>query len=251
MNKRGQLTAFIILGIVIAAAAILVLFIRGQFFFGPVTPDNLANKMIPISEHITNCVKDVAPDEIERIGLQGGHLKTAKDTFRKERDIPVSYLCYNVKDNPTCYNRMLLISEMEEELNEAIKARLSGCINVKKFEKGFDTKLGNLKVEAEIGKDNVAVNVNYPITLIKGNVEVDEDEFSVNFNYPLGRLYEASQDIINVEAEFGEFDQLSYMLVKRGQVVVEKQRPYPDKLYVLKAKDSPYIFQFMVQGEPT
>ena len=251
MNKRGQVTAFIIVGIILVASVILMLYMRGQFFFGAVTPDNLANKMVPITEHVTNCIKDSAPDEIERMGLQGGHLKTAKDTYRNEQDIPISYLCYNVEGQTACYNRMLLISEMEQELDAAIKAKLTSCINVKDFERGFDTMTGALNVNTEIGKDNVIVEIIYPIKLSKGDVQVDEDTFTVNFDYPLGRLYDVSQEIVNTEAQYGEFDQLGYMLVKRGQYIIEKQRPYPDKLYMLKTKDSPYLFQFFVQGEPT
>jgi hypothetical protein len=250
MTKRGQLTAFIVVGIVLVASVILVMYLRGQFFFGPVTPDNLANRMVPISEHITNCIKDLSPEEIERMGLQGGHLKTPKDTFRKQNDIPISYLCYNVEGRPQCYNRVLLISEMEEELNEAIRNKLTTCINVKSFERGFDVTTGALNVDTEIGRGNVLVSVNYPVILKKGDVIVNEENFDVNFNYPLGKLYDVTQDIINVEAEFGEFDQMSYMLVKRGQYIIEKKKPYPDKLYILKTKDSPYIFQFMIQGEP-
>jgi len=39
------------------------------------------------------------------------------------------------------------------------------------------------------------------------------------------------------------------MLGHRGQFVIDKKRPYPDKLYILKSKDSDYVFQFFVQGE--
>ncbi|HLD02855.1 MAG TPA: hypothetical protein VJC07_04105 [Candidatus Nanoarchaeia archaeon] len=250
MDKRGQLTAFIILGILVLAVIILVFYMRGQFFFGPVTSSNLANRIVPIREHITGCVQEVSPEPIERIGMQGGHLKTGDDTYRNREGIPISYLCYNIEGQPQCYNRMLLISEMEKELNDAIKKGLATCVNVNQYKKGFDMQTGSMEVETDIGDENIVVTVKYPITLIKGDAKITEDMFSVNFNYPLGRLYDVSQDIIDMHTEFGGFDQLSYMLDHRGQYLIEVKKPYPDTQYILQAKDKPYLFQFFIQGEP-
>lgn len=249
MHKRGQVTIFIIAGIIIVASVLLLLYLRGQIFV-VVTPENLPDQLIPIRDHITNCLKDIAPDYIERIGLQGGYLSTPEGTFRSTKGIPISYLCYNVGRSPLCYNRMLTRDHMEVELSKAIAEGLQTCLNLKKFEHGFTMSAGSLAVTTEIGQDTVAVTANLPITLTKETATVSEDEFSEVFDYPLGRLYDVSQDIVDVEAVYGEFDQLNYMLSKRGQYIIEKQRPYPDKLYILQHKDSPYIFQFHIQGEP-
>ena len=103
----------------------------------------------------------------------------------------------------------------------------------------------------EIGSDVVSVVMKQPLRLVKGDVVVDEDEFVESFKYPLGRLYDVSQTVVDTEASVGEFDQLGYMLAHKGQYVIDKKRPYPDKLYVLQTKDSGYVFQFFVEGEPT
>lgn len=250
MDKKGQVTAFVILGIVILAGVILILYLRGQFFFGPATPSSLSARITPIKEHITSCIQEVSPEYIERIGMQGGHLKLGDDTYRKREDIPISYLCYNIESKPTCYNRMLLISEMENELNDAIRKGLATCINLGKYKKGFEITTGTLDVKTEIGEESVLVNVNYPITLTKGETKASEDKYSVNLNYPLGKLYNAAQDIIDAHTTTGNFEQLRYMLDHKGEYTIEVMKPYPDILYILTAKGSPYIFQFFVQGEP-
>ncbi|MDP4012904.1 MAG: hypothetical protein Q8R00_04850 [Candidatus Nanoarchaeia archaeon] len=249
MRKKGQVTMFIIAGIVIVAAVLLVIFLRGRLFV-VVTPENLPDQLISIQDHIENCLKEVAPDYIERIGLQGGYLSTPEETFRSTLGIPISYLCYNQDRVPNCYNRMLTLPHMQDELSRAIQEGLQTCLDLRRLERGFSMDIGALDVDTEIGKDNVLVTANLPITLTKEQATVSEDEFFVNFDYPLGRLYDVSQEIIDIEAVYGEFDQLNYMLAKRGQYIIEKQRPYPDKLYILQHKDSNYIFQFHVQGEP-
>lgn len=249
MHKKAQVTMFIVAGIVVVAAVLLLLYLRGQIFV-VVTPENLPDQLIPIRDHIKNCLQEVAPDYIERIGLQGGYLSTPEGTYRLNKGVTISYLCYNVGRSPLCYNRMLTRAHMETELSKAIAEGLQTCLNLKRFERGFDMSIGSLAVATEIGQDTVSVTANLPITLTKETATVSEDEFTEVFDYPLGRLYDVSQDIVDIESVYGEFDQLNYMLSKRGQYIVEKQRPYPDKLYILQHKDSSYIFQFHVQGEP-
>lgn len=249
-DRKGQATTFVLIGMVIVAIVVLVWFLRSQYIFGSVTPETLEERGIdPIRNHIFECVNDVAPDYLEKIGLQGGYLSTPVDTFRMKDGVSVSYLCYNMEDVPTCYNRYLTKGHMEEELSEAIKQGLGTCLNVQRFARGFDIEVGTLDVDVIVGDYETVVGVNLPIRLSRGTVVIEENEFEVDFDVPLGVLYGVSQDIVNVETQLGEFEQLSYMLAHKGEFVIDKKKPYPDKLYILKTKDSEYKFQFFVQGE--
>ncbi|MEK6862286.1 MAG: hypothetical protein AABY07_10070 [Nanoarchaeota archaeon] len=248
-NKRGQTTGFVIIGIVILAVIILLLFLRGQFFFGP-TEKTLESRMDAVRDHYKSCLNDLVPDYLSRIGLQGGHLKTPGGTFRLREDIPVSYLCYNIPEKATCANRLLTINMMEGELDDAIKQGLATCINVNKFGRGIDLSVGSLNVDVTIGEDVTEVAVNQKVTLRRGDITLSEDQFLEDFEVPLGRLYDVSQDIIDIETTYGEFEQLTYMLAHKGQYIIDKKRPYPDKLYILQTKDNDYVFQFLIQDEP-
>ena len=251
-GKRGQATSFVVLGLVILAVVILLVYLRGQFIFGPVTTQKLEDKgLTPIKNHITACVDKVAPDYFERIGLQGGYLSTPPDTFKKMEGVPISYLCYNIEGENACYNRYLTVENMEEQLANAIKEGLSGCINLKGFAKGADLSVGALNVAVDIGSYESLITVEMPIKIQKGDVFVEANDFSTTLDVPLGALFDVARDIIEVEATIGEFDQLAYMLIHKGQFVIDKKKPYPDKLYILTSKDSDYVFQFFVQGEPS
>jgi len=250
-GKKGQATSFVVLGIVILAVAILLIYLRGQFIFGPVTIQKLEEKGItPIREHITECVNKVAPDYFDRIGMQGGYLSTPLDTYKKINGIPISYLCYNIENSETCYSRYLTLDSMEEQLSKAIKEGLSSCINLKGFAKGADLSVGALDVEVQIGNYESLVNIDMPIKIQKGDVSAEENDFGTKIDVPLGALFGVTREIIEGEAKSGDFDQLSYMLLHKGNFIIDNKKPYPDKLYILKTKDSDYIFQFFVQGEP-
>src|SRR3989344_720739 len=242
MTKKGQITSFVIVGIVIVAAVILVLYLRGQFFFGPVTPENLEDKLGPIREHVESCMASVAGPLIEKIGLQGGYLSAHEGTYRKRNDIPISYLCYNMEDEDTCSNRMLTVTDMQDQLAKAINDNLMNCLNLNQFAHGFEIRvMPNYNTEVAIGEDNVLITLNMITLLTKGDVTVKEETYTTNLKYPLGRLYDVSQDIISVETQYGDFEQLSYMLAKKGQYIINKDKPYPDKLYILQTKDNRYI----------
>jgi len=256
MEKRGQVTIFIILGIVIVILAALMLYFRTNLFLFNPTVEDLNSRLDEIRNHVVSCVAEVSEPPIRQIGLQGGYLSTPPDTFRLFNDSTVSYLCYSMKGSPNCINRMLTKSEMEKQLSAAVDFALQTCVDVQSFK-----KLGSFEiitpdrwtVDTRIGSDMVVVLVNYPIKLrsTKSSAEVSVQDFSSSFNYPLGYLYDVSQDILDYETQFGEFDQMVYMLAKKGQVRIDKKRPYPDKLYILGKYGNDYVFQFMVQGEPT
>lgn len=247
---RGQVSGFAILGIVLVAVVVLLYFLRGQL--GIILPGPLGGKSLDIRDHISECLREVVPQYLERIGMQGGYLRTGEGTSRLYQDVPVSYLCYDIEESDQCRNRMLTLADMEEELSGAIEEGLNTCIDYGVFKRrGYELTAGQRDVVVEIGDDATTVTMKQPLRLVKGETVIDEDRFSGTFDVPLGRLYDVGQDIVNVEAAAGEFDQLPYMLAHQGLYVIDKKRPYPDKLYILQTKDKPYVFQFFIQGEPT
>ena len=251
MRKRAQVTPFVIVGIVILAVVILLFYLRGQFFFGPVTTATLQDRLVPLENHIKECLQKISDEPIKRIGLQGGYLSLGSGTFGAYQGDSISYLCFSQGGKATCSNRMLTSVHMEEQLSKAISDGLATCLNVGRFKRGFDMTIGQQQVTTAIGPSAVVVTLSLPLTIRKDDVVIKKDIFAETFAYPLGRLYEVSQTIVDYESQFGEFEQLSYMLTHKGEYVIDKKKPYPDKVYILKTKDSPYIFQFMIQGEPT
>ena len=109
MATRGQVTAFVIVGIVILAVVILLFYLRGQFFFGPVTTSTLEDRLVPLETHITQCLQNVGDEPIKRIGLQGGYLSLAPNSFGSYQAQSISYLCYNQGGRARCSNRMLFL----------------------------------------------------------------------------------------------------------------------------------------------
>lgn len=251
MAKRGQATIFVIVGIVLLAVIILLFYLRGQLFFGPVTTESLQDSLVPLEAHITACLQKAGDEPLKRIGLQGGYLSLGPGTFGAYSGDQISYLCYAQGKKATCSNRMLTPMNMEQQISTAVQQNLAQCLNIGKFKRGFDLTIGQQSVTTAIGPSSTIITLHMPLTLRKDAVVVQKESFSQTFTYPLGRLYDVAQDIVDYESQFGDFEQLSYMLVHKGAYIIDKKKPYPDTLYILTTKDSPYVFQFMIQGEPT
>ena len=259
MDKRGQITVFIILGIVIVAVIVLLFAFRKDIISTPATTENLNKIMRDINKHIEGCMEDSAEDPLNRIALQGGYLEVPADSYRLWDDTTVSYLCYNQPEVDRCMNRLLTRENMEVQLEKAIKNELMQCIDVQQFQssgilKTYDVIAKNqIELDVVIARTDVLLELKFPITLksTKDENVVSEDTFNVNIEKPLGDLYDVAMDIIDAETALGKFDTLTYMLSKTGRYTIYLQQPYPDKIYAMKLREGDYIFQFAVEGEPS
>jgi hypothetical protein len=257
-SKRGQVTLFVAVGIVIVLLIGITLYSTTNLFLINPTKEDLNEELDAIRTHVQDCILESVDGPLGRpiikAGLQGGYLAPSSGTYRLYNDNLVSYLCYNMEDTEQCMSRMLLRSNIEDDITAEVTENIAQCMDVQGFRRfgGFDIITGAWNVKTDIGKDRVNIMLDYPITLKskRSDAEVSQDEFSRTFNYPLGDLYDVANTILDFETEFGEFDQFAYMLSKKGLYKIEKKKPYPDKLYVISRRDAPsFVFQFFVQGE--
>lgn len=260
MKKRGQVSLFAIVGVIILALVILFLFIRNQVYLGGANLENLEKEFPQIQEHVQGCLKEAGDKYIPLIGKQGGYLSANPGTFRQYGGVNINYLCYNIEGKPECRNRGLRLSDIKTSLEKAMAVDVNKCTNVEQFKKiGLDVSKGEVSLNVDIGEDKVLIEAKLPIKISKGDVEAKRDTFSTELDYPLGRLYNSVKDIVDSEALYGNIDTLTYSVLKtrvtNKPYIVQKLQPYPDKLFILKIKDNPsknneFIFQFFVQDEP-
>ena len=259
MQKRGQVTLFVIIGIVIFAVIALIFYARSTIFL-PTTPENLREELANVQQQVVSCMDDgdndaaSAKDIIITIGMQGGYLNPGADTYRLYNDTRISYLCYNIPNDDRCYNRLLTKNQMEEQISSAIVDSLSRCVdfNILGRFKPYDIISQPPSASVEIGNEAVLVDLNYPIILQsrKSDARVTSQGIRRSYDMPLGKLYDVSQDIIDFETTVGRFDVLTYMLSKQGRIRIYPLKPYPDKIYIIKEENNDYVFQFAVQDEP-
>ena len=249
MEKRGQATLFIILGIVLVVLVIVYFVAVKQNIIPPLLGGgDSASEMAAIDDHVTGCLHDIGGEYVTIIGAQGGYLSPAPDTFRLYNDTSVSYLCWNQVGIASCTNRLLIEKHMEDELRDAISSALQTCINVYDISDNAEAAQ-SWDLTVDVQRDSVALDLYYPVSVTNGDDVASQDTFSENIDAPLGELFDVAGDIVNDHAVYGDFDQLLYMLSKLSRYTIYKYKPYPDVIYQVKLREGSYVFQFAIQGE--
>ena len=250
-GKRGQITVFIILGIIIVAIIGITYFVLNQ------RAEELTkkeakfdeSKLQPLKVYVEDCIKQEGNKVLELLGKQGGDVDSG--LYQYYYDNKISYLCYTDSFNACNNRRPNLINHMENEIKNYMETNLRKCINLNEVKKaGFKVEAGNeFKVSVSIGRLNTIINLDYPITITKGNTIVKENRFTNTFDVPLGRLAEVVNYGIDEEITAGEFYTVPYMLRHQGEIEIQKQEIRDgNRIYILNLRNDPYIFQYAVRS---
>ena len=125
IQKKGQVTIFIIIAILIIALVVLfyLLIPRAEttVVFDEKNPDAF----------IQFCLEDKIEDVVEKVSLQGGSF--APEHYFTYNDVNIEYLCYTNKNYETCViQRPLLKQHVESEIENEIKQDVIDCFNALK-----------------------------------------------------------------------------------------------------------------------
>jgi hypothetical protein len=215
-NKRGQITIFIVVAIlVIAAAALLYLFAPGVKTIISDQPENP-------EEFIKTCLEDEVQDKIEIISLQGGveNPDDPKVKYFLNEGFKVRYLCYSnffTEQNPTfeaetdtCMPQYGdLFTEIEKEIENSLEERVDYCFNValknSYEEQGYEVQIKQGEIDLSYLFDQVTINLpGYEALMTKEGVE-KHDEFNIVVNNNLFELLSVANVILKGEVEEGQF----------------------------------------------
>lgn len=249
MLKRGQVSVFAIVGIVLVILVALFFFLRNEYgaFVAPTV--FLNEKAKPIEDNLKGCILSVSQQSLNTFGKQGGDFNPSNYLLYKGMN--VKYFCTNIIGKEECLNVMPTLREMEEKLSFEIQNGVNSCVNkdLAKSGLGYDIKAGKLDTKVEFAGENVLVKADYDVEITKGDIKTTINPVALSFDAPVEELYSVAVDAVNAEARVGFFEQLLYMVSKKGKYIINLDKPYPDKIYKINKKDSEFEFWFAVEGE--
>ncbi len=221
--KRGQITIFIILGLVIVI--IFGIFFYISKFSAKTKGESGVAKSLEtgdteiVKTYAEVCLKTVSEDALfNRIGLYGGYINPDGDLEYGEQGIPT------LNPLPILYQNNKVPYYLDgtdtyiPELND-IKKRMSNYIAVefeKCFETGvfedigisiikldvdyqainFDFSQTDVNVNVSLNKEDVSISFTYPLTIKKGAAESKLDSFRVTLPIRLKALYDSANDLV-------------------------------------------------------
>lgn len=181
MNKRGQLTIFII-----AAVLIVGLFILGFFLLK--SKNEVPTLYVDsIKNYVDACVKQTGEDAIAEIGKHGGYYFPPVSSTRTG----IAYYYANKT------NMLPSQSVLEDQISLYVKENLFFCTKNFVDFTNYNVTQGNISVETTISKDKVDIKVNYPLTISQGEEVSRIDSFENEINVRLGLIYNSIASVVN------------------------------------------------------
>ncbi len=209
MLKRGQVSVFVIIGIAAFAAFILIFMLFRGFqeearsFTDP--QEYLNSQLNDVTRIIIGCIGDESESSLRDLTKSGGHFNPINSVSYYGNK--TSVLCAKVKDNEPCYNVMFTESDIDKELRPRLETRIKSCINLNPFmDKDYELTTGEFILNPEFTEDVLLVNLDYPITLTKGNFTSVRSDFKKETNTNFWKAAKLASDIVGEEALGHELD---------------------------------------------
>ncbi len=225
MKKRGQVTTFVILGIIIIAVIGLTYYIinygiKSEF---EREQEKLASgsEFIPVKNYFDSCIKSVALDGAIILGSQGGYINIPKDDYPINPLLPFSnrlqifnndalevpYWFYETS-NGIQKTQIPSIDEMELQLENYVNANINEClINFTEFQdyeiSGFD----DVNTDVTIEDNKIFIEILTKITVEHKGLIQEFDKFLITLDVPLGKLYNKAKEILEKENNEYFFEQ--------------------------------------------
>ena len=212
-SKRGQVTLFIIIAVVVVAVALLaVVFwprISSMFMSQQNAQQYMASQIEPLQDKIADCVAISSEAAFTKMGLQAGYYDTTglKTLTYAGNDYTVVMFKDSGKQR---INKLPSLGEIENEfqlfLAKEGNAQIDSCLgNLSSFKTNMNIDQGERKITAAIYYDSIILNVDWPMKLsrqtVQGTVEQQINQKSVELLMPLGYMWQTANKVVDCETQ--------------------------------------------------
>ena len=232
MEKRGQVTIFIIIGIVIVVGILS--------FFLWIQPTYLSERGAAVG--FEGCVEDVVEDAIAELELKAGFI--APDFTYDYNGEALTYLCYTNDYYETCAVQVpFLKNAFDGQMEILIRDNVDAC---------YENSIDDLKAQ---GYSVVSGVVDYDVLIEPSIVRVEIDaptvvggqqfaRFNVKVNAPTYDMVMIATSILQFETKYGDADVSSMMEFYPDYIIRKIKRGDGTTVYSLEHKDLGNKFQF-------
>lgn len=186
--KKGQVTIFIIVSIIVVGIILLFLFLfnNKKNFEEPVDIE-----VGLVKDFVQDCFEKTSKQALYFIGLYGGYYIPPEQST----EFGVPYYVYNSQ------SRIPSKDKIESEISRFVEESLPLCLGEFESFSEFKIEKGNPKVITEIWQDSVFIELDYPIRISQGKTVSLLEEFENKIPIRLDTIYEACEFILDYELE--------------------------------------------------
>ena len=205
IQNKGQVTIFIIIAIIIVSAVGLFFTLRGTLVL-----EEIPASIEPVYNSFLACLEENVLTGVSILESQAGYIELPAFSpgsqfmpFSSQLDFlgnPIPYWYY-VSGNNIQKEQVPSENDMEEQLENFIKQKITNCRFDDYYDEGFSVSFKEPEVNVNINPNNIDVSLNMNLNISKGedNVLIRNHEVSVSSN--LRSLYDSARAIYEHEQE--------------------------------------------------
>jgi hypothetical protein len=210
--KKGQITIFIIIGLVLLVSAGLVIYFTTRAVVKPVEEEIIVPEDVrPVHSLVQQCAQSTAREGIGLLGLQGGFIQipgiiertpSAYVPADSHEEFKVPLWQYEGED------RTPSIGFMERELSRHISQRIKECTaGFEELTGRYEVKEeGNISVRTTLTDDDVVVKVTWPLALTTPERTTRINEFITRVPVRLKQIWELANATLSAENKHSYFE---------------------------------------------
>lgn len=205
MLKKGQITIFVVIGILIVVAVVAVLAFSGGGFFERIV-SGYPKEVNDVKKDMQSCLDSSLERAVVINSLQGGVYGFSREYFAYPGDVNLGFIS-------TYYNDSQLFipdrEALEEELGEGLYYEFENCFNlveyydgpVRQGNKETEIDFENIDIQISLLDDKVLADVKIPTT-VKFNDNVYEiEDFETETDTYYLKMYEMAKEISEIQSE--------------------------------------------------
>ncbi len=209
-EKRGQVTLFVIVGVLIILAILVVFFFFGKSIVESVSPFKSPRTFTE------KCIADSVQLSINSV-LENGGLVAPRLPSISYKDHSYNYLCYAKEYYTKCYNYYPMLSRIaEEQIRQNTVESVEGCFDflIEDYEsRGLDVTEKDLDYSVEVVPGSVRLRVEKQISTNTGESSNVFEAYDLKIPSDLFELIEIARNVVNQEAEFCYFENNGFMVI--------------------------------------
>jgi len=199
MVRKGQVSIFIILAIIIVAGVGLYFVVRSGVF-----QVSVPQELEPVYSYYLSCVEEAGVNAALILGEQGGYIETPEFSPGSEYmpfsnqlsffGIGVPYWYY-ISGNGIVKEQIPSKAKVQSQLEGYVEERLLECDFSAFEEQGFAVDFGVADVSSIIKDNSISVNVKQDLSICFGEIDWRGGSHSVSVSSSLGKFYDLAKKI--------------------------------------------------------
>ncbi len=240
-SRKGQVTIFVIIAVLIVAGVVLFFLIRPEGDF------NRKKAIEKPQSYIHSCIEPELKEIVTKIALQGGSMEPSPFTIYKGEKI--GYLCYiNTPYYECVVQQPFLKTHIKNEIEKNIEDDIENCFNQLEqiyVEEGYEVNLKRGKKEIDLTPGGILIDLpEHSINIIKGKESEKHSNFKIRLDYNLYKMGGIAENIVEKEIIAGKAEPLLYMFLYHD-LKIERDTKYDGtNIYTITERETGNKFRF-------